>query len=80
MVPPALSEFKFMMASWHGHKFSVLVALGDGNSAVTNGFPHHDDVIKSKHFPRYWPFVQGIHSPVTGESPSQRPVTRIFDV
>ena len=25
----------------------------------------HDDVIKSKHFPRYWPFAWGIHrSPV----------------
>ena len=25
----------------------------------------HDDVIKSTHFPRYWPFVRGIHrSPV----------------
>ena len=23
--------------------------------------PHHDDVIKWKHFPRYWPFVWGIH-------------------
>ena len=22
---------------------------------------HHEDVIKWKHFPRYWPFVQGIH-------------------
>ena len=21
----------------------------------------HDDVIKGKHFPRYWPFVRGIH-------------------
>ena len=30
----------------------------------------HDDVIKWKHFPRYWPFVRGIHwSPVT--SPHQ---------
>ena len=38
----------------------------------------HDDVIKWKHFPRYWPFVRGIHrSPVI---PSQRPVTRSFDV
>ena len=37
----------------------------------------HDDVIKWKHFPRYWPFVQDIHrSPVN--SP-QRPVTRSFD-
>ena len=32
----------------------------------------HDDVIKWKHFPRYWP--------VPGEFPSQRPVTRSFDV
>ena len=23
----------------------------------------HDDVIKWKHFPRYWPFVRGIHWP-----------------
>ena len=28
-------------------------------------FKWHDDVIKWKHFPRYWPFVRGIHwSPV----------------
>ena len=41
-------------------------------------FISHDVVIKWKHFPRYWPFVPGIHqSPVN--SP-QRPVTRSFDV
>ena len=41
----------------------------------------HDDVIKWKHFPRYWPFVRGIHRyPVPGEFPTQRPVTRSFDV
>ena len=39
----------------------------------------HDDVIKWKHFPRYWPFVLG-NSPVPGEFPTQRPVTRSFDV
>ena len=39
----------------------------------------HDDVIKWKHFPRYWPFVRG-NSPVTGEFPKQRPVSRSFDV
>ena len=33
----------------------------------------HDDVIKWKHFPRYWSFVRGIHR-------SQRPVTQSFDV
>ena len=31
----------------------------------------HDDVIKWKHFPRYWPFVRGIH---------RSPVTRSFDI
>ena len=26
---------------------------------------HHDDAIKWKHFPSYWPFVRGIHRSVT---------------
>ena len=30
---------------------------------------------KWKHFPRYWPFVRGIHRS-RGEFPAQRPVTR----
>ena len=34
---------------------------------------HHDDVIKWKHFPRYWPFVPG-------EFLTRRPVTRSFVV
>ena len=38
-------------------------------------FVAHDDVIRGKHFPRYGPFVR-----VTGEFPSQMPVTRSFDV
>ena len=34
-------------------------------SERTGGDRNHDDVIKWKHFPRYWPFVHGIHrSPV----------------
>ena len=28
---------------------------------LINCISQHDDVIKWKHFPRYWPFVQGIH-------------------
>ena len=39
----------------------------------------HNEVIKWKHFPCYWPFVRGIHKGnpwVTGGVPSQRPVTR----
>ena len=40
---------------------------------------NHDDVIKCKHFPRYWPFVRWIpRSPVN--SPHKWPVTRSFDV
>ena len=33
---------------------------------------HHDDVIKWKHFPRYWPFLRGIHrSPVNSPQKGQ---------
>ena len=39
----------------------------------------HDDVIKWKYFPLYCPYVRG-NSPVSGEFPSQRPVTRSFNV
>ena len=47
---------------------------------VSAGFTptFHDDVMKWKYFPRYWPFVRGIHRS-TGGFPSQRPVTRSFD-
>ena len=32
----------------------------------------HDDAIKSKHFPRHWPFVRGIHrSPVNSPHKGQ---------
>ena len=47
--------------------------------AVSLCAEYQDDVIKWKHFLRYWPFVRGIQR-VTGEFPSQRPVTRSFDI
>ena len=35
-------------------------------------FTCHDDVIKGKHYPRYWPFVRGIHrSPVNSPHKGQ---------
>ena len=42
--------------------------------------PRHDDVIKWKHFPRYWPFVRGIHrSPVNSpHNGQQRGVFGVF--
>ena len=32
-----------------------LVSHSDNEAAIDN---YHDDVIKLKHFPRYWPFVR----------------------
>ena len=46
-------------------KYIAIVEMGDGGRI-------HDDVIKWKYFPRNWP--------VPGEFPTQRPVTRSFDV
>ena len=41
----------------------------------------HDDVIKWKHFPRYWPFVRGIHrSPVNSPHKSQWRGTLMFSL
>ena len=56
-------------------------------SAFTETFPgtscynilefDHDVVMKWKYFPRFWPFVRGLHqSPV--KFPAQRPVMRSF--
>ena len=40
--------------------------------AVRRPPAYHDDVIKWKHFPRYWPFVRGIHrSPVNSPHKGQ---------
>ena len=62
-------------SGWHqiNIKGLPLLALCEGNPPVTGEFPSqrgsnarsismwHDDVIKWKHFPRYWPFARGIH-------------------
>ena len=48
-------------------------------SYIRNYLDGHDDVIKWKHFPRYWPFVRGIHrSPV--DSPHKGQWRRAFVV
>ena len=63
------------------HKIDAIMVwyyLQHSNDEIDTQIWIHDDVIKWKYFPRYWPFVRGIHrSPVN--SP-QRPVTRSFDV
>ena len=42
------------------------------SEAMISATPLHDDVIKWNHFPRYWPFVRGIHrSPVNSPHKGQ---------
>ena len=44
-------------------------------------YSNHDDVIKWKLFPRYWPFVRGIHrSPANSPHKGQRRVTLMFSL
>ena len=42
-----------------GHNW--LPTCHSAHSDLINCLPQQDDVIKWKHFPRYWPFVRGIH-------------------
>ena len=59
----------------HVIKDSKIVLTANRAQAHTNVFQYiipHDDVIKWKHFPRYWPFVRGIHrSPVNSPHKGQ---------
>ena len=45
--------------------FSLILTSSSSQSDYTQCYHeisrYHDDVIKWKHFPRYWPFVWGIH-------------------
>ena len=54
-------------------KLRIFVTCGRSNpSHKTQNFVTHDDVIKWKHFPRYSPFVWGIHrSPVNSPHKGQ---------
>ena len=53
---------------WWAREALVKQPPVDTIHGVNHAFPvsyYHDDVIKWKHFPFYWPFVRGIHrSPV----------------
>ena len=50
-------------------------------NALTSRVMYHDDVIRWKHFPRYWPFVQGIHrSPVNSPHNGQWRRALIFSL
>ena len=51
------------------------------HSLSDNMWPQQDDVIKWKHFPRYWPFVRGTHrSPMISPHKGQWRGTLIFSL
>ena len=46
----------------HGRMDNFRSGVSIEKKDILGGSLHsHDDVIKWKHFPRYWPFVRGIH-------------------
>ena len=50
----------------------VYMNISTDVSVILFFFVHNDDVIKWKNFPRYWPFVRGIHrSPVNSSHKGQ---------
>ena len=69
-----LMNDKFTMIYGKGCSDNVMMIcvtqVADGFSWDTEVPSTYDDVIIWKHFPRYWPFVRGIH---------RSPVTRSFD-
>ena len=54
------------------HMFSAFIAWSSIHIQSKLDATIHDNVIKWKHFPRYWPFVRGIHrSPVNSPHKGQ---------
>ena len=49
------------MHDFAGHFEFIYVVWPAQTYALAGTSMTHDDVIKWKHFPRYWPFVRGIH-------------------
>ena len=67
-----------MLPKWRYIRFSVGLCQAEVRrwqivaALVSSSFHLHDDVIKWKHFLRYWPFVRGIHqSPVNSPHKGQ---------
>ena len=67
-------------SSWDSQDFGdISMVLKKAHFRKSTG--PHDDVIKWKHFPRYWPFVRGIHrSPVNSSHKGQWRGALMFSV
>ena len=57
-----LSPVQVLAGNVHIHNEIMILPLHTGVSAQYDA-QDHDDNIKWTHFPRYWPFVWGIHRP-----------------
>ena len=56
-------------------------SCGENSQSYTKGQNCHDDVIKCKYFPRYWPFVRGIHRwPVNSPHKGQRCLALMYSL
>ena len=60
------------------HNAMILMMYASIRFILFNLSPTQDDVIKWKHFPRYWPFVRGIHR--SRWIPRTKPVTQSLGV
>ena len=72
-IPERLLPPLFPLLSWWPLEYKN--SSGPGLTFWCHGMEmllHHNDVIKWQHFPRYWPFVRGIHrSPVNSPHKGQ---------
>ena len=61
-----MSSYTGKPTSWYwdrpvGFQCQWTIKTVTGSSILMAFLPSNDDIIKWKHFPCYWPFVQGIH-------------------
>ena len=78
-MPWSHEEPLCMERSWYAdygrlniHQMVIIVLEGRYENTFQNNLCIHNDVIKWKHFPLFWPFVRGIHrSPVNSPHKGQ---------
>ena len=66
------AQWNAIIISSDGMNVPLLWQLWKSMTQYGIKYTQHDDIIKWKHFPRYWPFVRGIHrSPVNSPHKGQ---------
>ena len=79
-VPVITSTYNFTLTYMSCSRF-LGYHIKVRRNLLVHTFRHHDDVIKWKHFPRYWPFVREIHrSPVNFPHKGQWPGALMFSL